>query len=62
MPCLNNSTCTDLLSDFSCSCQPGFTGKTCAMEIDDCVGQPCKNNGTCVDEVNGYQCLCLEGN
>ncbi|XP_078343207.1 uncharacterized protein LOC144628957 isoform X2 [Oculina patagonica] len=60
-PCNNNSTCTDLIGDFLCSCQPGYTGKQCDTNIDDCQGQPCFNNGTCHDLVNNYTCTCAHG-
>ena len=28
-PCVNGGTCSDLINDFICSCQPGYTGKRC---------------------------------
>lgn len=30
-PCLNNGTCKDHIRSFSCTCAPGYEGKTCAM-------------------------------
>lgn len=39
----------------------GFTGKTCAINEDDCLSQPCMHAGTCVDEINGYKCECHPG-
>lgn len=29
--CLNNSTCTDLIANYSCKCQPGYEGQRCEM-------------------------------
>ncbi|XP_067018332.1 uncharacterized protein [Acropora muricata] len=60
-PCSNNSTCTDLIGDFLCSCQPGYTGKQCGTDVDDCQNQPCLNNGTCQDLVNNFTCSCALG-
>lgn len=31
--CLNGGTCTDKVADFSCSCQAGFSSKTCTGMI-----------------------------
>ncbi|CAH3141747.1 unnamed protein product [Porites lobata] len=60
-PCQGNSNCTDLIADFLCSCQAGYTGKQCETNIDDCENQPCFNNGTCHDLVNNYTCTCRQG-
>ncbi|KAG8193356.1 hypothetical protein JTE90_022984 [Oedothorax gibbosus] len=48
-------------SDFSCVCDPGYTGRYCHENINDCASYPCRNGGTCVDGVNSYHCLCREG-
>lgn len=37
----------DLINDFHCACDSGWTGKTCASNIDDCMPNPCYNGGTC---------------
>ncbi|XP_068689881.1 uncharacterized protein [Montipora foliosa] len=60
-PCQHNSTCTDLIADFLCTCQPGYTAKQCQTNIDDCQEQPCFNNATCQDLVNNYTCTCPQG-
>ncbi|KAF5274040.1 hypothetical protein FQR65_LT04438 [Abscondita terminalis] len=46
---------------YHCSCQPGYTGKYCHENINDCKVNPCVNGGTCVDKVNAFQCICNEG-
>lgn len=56
-PCSGNSTCEDKLNDFICHCQPGFTGKTCSININECEGNPCEN-GKCIDKVNDFECDC----
>lgn len=59
--CQHDATCIDLVNDYHCACQPGYTGRDCHTNIDDCVSHPCKNGGECVDEVNGYRCICPVG-
>ncbi|KAF1374394.1 hypothetical protein PFLUV_G00228650 [Perca fluviatilis] len=47
--------------NFSCSCEPGFTGTYCHENINDCAPSPCKNGGTCIDGINSFQCFCPDG-
>uniref|UniRef100_A0A667YJW5 Delta-like protein n=1 Tax=Myripristis murdjan TaxID=586833 RepID=A0A667YJW5_9TELE len=47
--------------NFSCSCEPGFTGTYCHENINDCVSSPCKSGGTCIDGINSFQCFCPDG-
>ncbi|XP_049322590.1 protein crumbs homolog 2a [Astyanax mexicanus] len=46
---------------YVCQCQPGYTGETCSVNIDECVSEPCQNGGQCEDRVNGYVCICADG-
>uniref|UniRef100_A0A2H1VRR2 SFRICE_024778 n=1 Tax=Spodoptera frugiperda TaxID=7108 RepID=A0A2H1VRR2_SPOFR len=46
---------------FLCSCQAGYTGARCEVNIDDCVANKCQNNATCVDHLEGYSCKCAPG-
>ncbi|CAC5398956.1 unnamed protein product [Mytilus coruscus] len=55
-PCLHG-TCLHTVSGYLCYCEPGFTGKNCHIDEDDCENDPC-SYGTCVDEINGYSCNC----
>jgi len=58
-PCQYWGTCTDLLNgDYSCSCLPGSTGKSCEINYDDCSSNPCQNGGVCTDKLNDYRCEC----
>uniref|UniRef100_A0A452Q766 Neurocan core protein n=1 Tax=Ursus americanus TaxID=9643 RepID=A0A452Q766_URSAM len=58
-PCLHGGTCKANGTMYGCSCDQGFTGENCEIDIDDCVSSPCENGGTCIDEVNTFVCLCL---
>jgi len=58
---MNGGTCNDDVTDYSCDCQPGFKGKRCASEVDECASQPCHNGATCVDYVNSFVCKCRPG-
>ena len=46
----------DEVNGFNCSCDVGFTGHTCTINIDDCVMNPCENGATC--EVRYTQIVC----
>ncbi|XP_075893635.1 protein jagged-2b isoform X2 [Nelusetta ayraudi] len=47
--------------NFSCACDPGFSGVYCHENINDCASDPCGNGGTCIDGLNSYQCICPDG-
>ncbi|XP_021026370.1 neurocan core protein [Mus caroli] len=58
-PCLHGGTCHTNGTMYGCSCDQGYAGENCEIDIDDCLCSPCENGGTCIDEVNGFICLCL---
>ncbi|XP_031559986.1 uncharacterized protein LOC116296157 isoform X2 [Actinia tenebrosa] len=60
-PCQHGSTCIDLIEDFACQCQEGYTGKQCEQDIDDCAAVPCENNATCHDHLKTFTCTCAAG-
>ena len=43
-------------SSCQCTCQAGFTGTNCDIDIDDCAFSSCVN-GSCTDLVNSYSCI-----
>lgn len=59
-PCINSQECINLPGSFSCVCNEGWGGATCAENLDDCADQ-CKNGATCIDLVNDYHCACATG-
>lgn len=44
-----------------CQCVPGYTGKFCSDNIDDCASLPCHHGGSCIDKINGFDCACPFG-
>ena len=59
-PCINAMSCKNLEGDYQCECRPGWRGKNCDKNINDCVGQ-CFNGATCIDLVDDYHCACAMG-
>ncbi|XP_078330906.1 uncharacterized protein LOC111125451 isoform X2 [Crassostrea virginica] len=57
-PCVNSYYCRDLVGDYSCLCNPGFTDKNCSTNINECTSNPCQNFGTCLDGINSFSCVC----
>ncbi|KAM3956609.1 LOW QUALITY PROTEIN: cell polarity complex component crumbs [Aphomia sociella] len=59
----DNGTCQPLDNGlFRCQCPPGYTGRLCDVDIDECTRSPkiC-NNGVCVNSPGSYQCYCRPG-
>ena len=52
-PCQQEALCTPIgLTDYTCDCPDGFTGKSCETNINECDPNPCQHNGTCT--VSGF--------
>lgn len=49
------------LCRYLCACKPGWEGKNCEREKNECQSNPCQNDGTCNDRLNGYTCVCARG-
>ncbi|XP_078377492.1 uncharacterized protein LOC144660677 isoform X5 [Oculina patagonica] len=60
-PCLNGATCVNKNGDYTCLCKPGFQGKNCEQDIDECRTRPCRNGGTCENLKGSYICKCRPG-
>ena len=41
-PCAAGSTCNDKITDYTCSCPPGLSGKNCTDDVDNCAGNLCQ--------------------
>ena len=37
----------DRINGYMCTCEAGWTGERCDINIDDCAHNPCQNGGTC---------------
>ena len=60
-PCENLSSCVDAVDDYVCECPPGYSGKDCEQNDDECDPDPCQNDSTCIDNIFDYTCICLPG-
>ena len=61
--CTNIEGC-DLAEPLAvCSCDEGWQGEFCDVDVDECADNfmPCLNEATCVNTDGGYACECLEG-
>ena len=48
--------------EYRCKCKPGFIGKICQININECLlYNPNCNHGKCVDAINGFHCQCDHG-
>lgn len=46
---------------YRCDCEPGWVGRNCDLDRNDCLPSPCQNAGTCIDKLNGFTCKCRQG-
>jgi hypothetical protein len=46
---------------YKCACADGYSGATCAVNIDECTGVDCGGASTCSDGVFEYNCACAAG-
>ena len=58
--CRNDGVCANPADEFDCSCSTGFSGPTCAIDIDECLDNSCVH-GVCVDGIGNYTCSCYQG-
>lgn len=62
-PCAHGARCS-VGSDgrFVCSCPPGYQGRSCRGDVDECrAGGPCRHGGTCLNTPGSFRCLCPLG-
>ncbi|KAJ8025760.1 Slit-like 2 protein [Holothuria leucospilota] len=62
LPCLNNAECRiDPVEQYVCTCPPGFKGRNCEAEVNECEDWPCANGGSCIDLHGSFRCECMAG-
>ncbi|KAF3708325.1 Protein eyes shut -like protein Epidermal growth factor-like protein 10 [Channa argus] len=55
-PCVNGGQCVMIdARSYTCICKPGWTGRDCRINVNDCVRHWCQNGATCVDDIDGYR-------
>lgn len=59
-PCENGGYCLETELQPICQCLPGYSGKLCETDIDECESNPCLNRGICTDVIAGYHCNCAD--
>ena len=61
--CSERGQCIDGVNDYISTCDPGFTGKNCEMNINECEIKhvDCSGKGQCRDGINSYTCVCDPG-
>lgn len=61
-PCANGARCVNWNNHYNCSCPPGFQGKNCRNDIDECRKPGvCLNGGTCINIHGSFRCQCQPG-
>lgn len=50
-------TCIDLIGDYTCKCIPGYAGRNCEGDINECSPSPCNQEGShdCQQLVNDFR-------
>ena len=53
---------------FACTCQRGFAGLVCDVDVNECASNPCANGATCFESsttpdvaIDAYRCNCAPG-
>merc|ERR1712183_774235 len=53
--------CVNIYNGHVCLCKEGFTGRTCATDVNECNENPCENESQCTNKYGSYECRCLPG-
>lgn len=61
--CFNNGKCVDRIGGYQCVCPPGYVGKRCEGDVNECLSDPCDPRGSynCIQLTNSYRCECRTG-
>lgn len=58
-PCTHGTCIPSGASDYTCRCNPGYTGQNCSIPVNPCQSNPCRNLGTCtISDTNTAVCRC----
>uniref|UniRef100_A0AAQ6ADV3 Notch receptor 3 n=1 Tax=Amphiprion ocellaris TaxID=80972 RepID=A0AAQ6ADV3_AMPOC len=61
-PCANGARCVNWNNHYNCSCPPGYQGKNCRNDIDECRKPGvCLNGGLCINTHGSFRCQCQPG-
>ncbi|NWI34984.1 EGFL7 protein, partial [Sula dactylatra] len=58
VPCQNGGSCT---FPGRCACPPGWTGRACQTDVDECAGQSHGCGQLCINTAGSYRCTCQDG-
>uniref|UniRef100_A0A8C3JMK2 EGF like domain multiple 7 n=1 Tax=Calidris pygmaea TaxID=425635 RepID=A0A8C3JMK2_9CHAR len=58
VPCQNGGTCT---FPGRCTCLPGWMGRACQTDVDECAGQSHGCHQLCINTAGSYRCACRDG-
>ena len=59
-PC-QHGICQPVQDKHICSCDYGYKGDNCDLNINDCADIECENGGECLDGVSKFDCTCYFG-
>jgi hypothetical protein len=55
-PCVQGA-CSPNGEEYTCSCNDGYTGDHCELEVNECAENQCEH-GTCLDRAGTFECDC----
>ncbi|XP_060585286.1 protein jagged-1b-like, partial [Ruditapes philippinarum] len=60
--CRQNGVCQKRGRGLRCICSPGWIGRNCTTDVNECSRNPCKNTAmTCINIPGSFDCQCFKG-